>query len=197
MDDKQQSEDSPVNTLSSKALPEHPAAEFSFVRLIMAVIMFVMLSRAAITLLQRYFAPLPTLQQLTLIEDRVAAVDVALRSSRYSANKKYIRIRLENEFRYYTYLDWFPDTLALKTELQPGDRVRLWVDKDAKDWVWQIEKEQSLVRSYHEVSAAITHNYRFNWLFAVILLMCGAALLIQQLLLLQKWRKSRRAHIEI
>lgn len=171
---------------------EQPKATFNFVRCAMELCLCVMLARPAITLLDRYYSPLPSLPQLTLIEDVVSSVDIFRRSSRYSANNEGISIRLKDEWLTYKYLDWFPHPLELREEIKKGDNIRLWVDKGNNDWIWQIEVDQKTLRSYDEVSAAIIHNNRFDWLLGAMLLSCSFLFLARQGRLLIKWRAQKR-----
>lgn len=161
---------------------------FNFIKCGMLVYISLMLAYTAITLLEKYFEKLPDIQQLTLVEDVVKAVNLPTRSTRSSSNK-YVSIALRDEFQRYDYLDWFPNTLALKQEIKPGDKIRLWVDKGQNNWIWQIEINAKIIRTHEEVSAAIMNNRRYDWLFAAIFISLSLFALATQVIAFKKWRK--------
>jgi hypothetical protein len=120
--------------------------------------------------LVRYFADLPTLEQLTTVSGDVVNAEVKTQRTRRTRSE-YLAVQIGSHPTVF-YRDRFPDFEKIVGTIKQGDRVTAWVDAGDSN-IWQLERGGERLVSYEQIAEAEKSNNRMNGLLGAVFVVVG------------------------
>ena len=117
--------------------------------------------------------PIPKKSDLKLIEGEVRQVSAGIGDPKTRTDNHPV-IHMVGRIGAYQYLGWFPNPDRIHQLIKAGDRIRFLSDTpDGKRWIWEVEKDGTVLVAYEEVRAAVSANRAVDPYLALALFVAG------------------------